>query len=194
MFPKPTALPADASTTPNLLPKLPRLSICCADEVKFYCAANTFCSHELQIYKEIPYLCINIHIKQLRMLTHYIKTYPLGLLVTLAILVLSLAPIPEVPAVEDVPLADKWTHMVMYATLTLTIWWQYLRSHKCICWQRLIVFGVLAPAAWGGLMELAQAYLTTYRSGDWWDFVANSIGVLIAVVIGLAVHRRFLKK
>ena len=43
-------------------------------------------------------------------------------------------------------------------------------------------------------MELAQAYLTTYRSGDWWDFVANSIGVLIAVVIGLAVHRRFLKK
>ena len=37
-------------------------------------------------------------------------------------------------------------------------------------------------------MELAQAYLTTYRSGDWWDFVANSIGVVIGVVLGLAMR------
>ena len=36
--------------------------------------------------------------------------------------------------------------------------------------------------------ELAQAYLTTYRSGDWWDFVANSIGVVIGVVLGLAMR------
>ncbi len=127
------------------------------------------------------------------MLTHYIKTYPLGLLVTLAILVLSLARIPEVPVAEDVPLADKWTHMVMYAALTLSIWWQYLRSHKQVNWLRLSLFGIVAPAAWGGLMELAQAYLTTYRSGDWWDFVANCIGVAIAVVIGMTALRKCAK-
>ena len=122
------------------------------------------------------------------MLTHYIKTYPLGLLVTLAILVLSLAPVPEMPVMDDVPLADKWTHMVMYGSLTLTIWWQYLRSHERVNWFRLTMLGVLAPAAWGGLMELAQAHLTTYRSGDWWDFVANCLGVLIAVAIALVVR------
>ena len=127
------------------------------------------------------------------MLTHYIKTYPLGLLITLAILVLSLARIPEVPVAEDVPLADKWTHMAMYATLTLAIWWQYLRCHKRVNWLRLSLFGILAPAAWGGLMELAQAYLTTYRSGDWWDFVANCIGVAIGVMLGLALRRKALK-
>ena len=118
------------------------------------------------------------------MLTHYIKTYPLAILVLIAILVLSLARIPEVPVAEEVPLADKWTHMVMYASLTFVIWWQYLRSHKHVQWLRLSLWGVIAPAAWGGLMELAQAYLTTYRSGDWWDFVANCIGVAIGVLMG----------
>lgn len=60
------------------------------------------------------------------MLTHYIKRYSLGLLVIAVITYLSLMHVPEIPEVEDVPLIDKWTHMVMYATLTLAIWIQYL--------------------------------------------------------------------
>lgn len=123
------------------------------------------------------------------MLTHYIKRYSLGLLVIIVITYLSLMHVPEIPEVEDVPLIDKWTHMVMYATLTLTIWMQYFRSHKQINKIKLSIIGIIAPIAWGGLMELAQAYLTTYRSGDWMDFVANSIGVAIAVVIGTLILR-----
>ncbi|MGN1256612.1 MAG: VanZ family protein [Bacteroidaceae bacterium] len=128
------------------------------------------------------------------MLTHYIKTYPLGLLIALAIVALSLAPFPEIPAAEDIPLADKWTHMVMYGSLTLVIWIQYLRSHQKVHWIKLTIGGILAPAALGGLMELAQAYLTTYRSGDWLDFIANCIGVAIAVIPGLAIQRKFCSK
>lgn len=128
------------------------------------------------------------------MLTHYIKTYPLGLLIALAIVILSLAPFPEIPAAEDIPLADKWTHMVMYGSLTLIIWIQYLRSHQKTNWVKLVIGGILAPAAWGGLMELAQAYLTTYRSGDWLDFIANCIGVAIAVILGLAIQRHIYSK
>jgi VanZ family protein len=42
----------------------------------------------------------------------------------------------------------------------------------------------------GGMIELAQAYLTTCRSGEWLDLLANSIGVVIGntayfIVIGL---------
>lgn len=128
------------------------------------------------------------------MLTHYLKTYPAGLLIVVAITLLSLLPIPEVPMAEDVPLADKWTHMVMYATLTLAIWVQYLRSHERVCWKRLMLYGVLLPVVWGGLMELAQAYLTTCRSGDWMDFLANSVGVVIAVLLGLVVVRPYIKR
>lgn len=128
------------------------------------------------------------------MLTHYIKTYPLGLLIALAIVALSLAPFPEIPAAEDIPLADKWTHMVMYGSLTLIIWIQYLRSHQKTNWVKLVIGGILAPAAWGGLMELAQAYLTTYRSGDWLDFIANCIGVAIAAILGLGIQRHIYSK
>lgn len=128
------------------------------------------------------------------MLTHYIKTYPLGLLIALAIVILSLAPVPEIPAAEDIPLADKWTHMVMYGSLTLIIWIQYLRSHQKTNWIKLVIGGILAPAAWGGLMELAQAYLTTYRSGDWLDFIANCIGVVIAAILGLSIQRHIYSK
>ncbi len=127
------------------------------------------------------------------MLTHYIKRYSLGLLVIAVITYLSLMHVPEIPEVEDVPLIDKWTHMVMYATLTLAIWIQYLKSHKQINKIKLSVIGIIVPITWGGLMELAQAYLTTYRSGDWMDFVANSIGVLIAVVLGITFLRNHVK-
>ena len=128
------------------------------------------------------------------MITHYIKTYPFGLLLALAIAILSLVPIPEIPAAEDVPLADKWTHMVMYASLTLVIWIQYMRSHQKVNWWKLIAGGILLPVAWGGLMELAQAYLTTYRSGDWIDFVANCIGVAIATLLGLTPLRKLFSR
>lgn len=33
-------------------------------------------------------------------------------------------------------------------------------------------------------MELMQAYCTTYRSGEWLDFLADSLGALIGFLIG----------
>lgn len=35
-----------------------------------------------------------------------------------------------------------------------------------------------------GCIELMQAYCTDTRSGDWLDFLANSIGVGLAALIG----------
>ena len=123
------------------------------------------------------------------MLSLYLRRYPFTLLLAVAIVILSLAPIPEIKMAEDVPLADKWTHMVMYGALTLVIWFDYKRSHKQLNPGKLLLFAFLAPIAMGGLLELAQAYLTTCRSGEWMDFVANSIGVCIGTVCGLIIKR-----
>ena len=49
----------------------------------------------------------------------------------------------------------------------------------------LLLGGVLCPIIMGGLIELAQAYLTTCRSGDFFDFVCNSMGVLLGCLVGL---------
>lgn len=122
------------------------------------------------------------------MLLLYLRRYPITLLLAVGIVFLSLIPIPEIKMPMQVPLADKWTHMVMYGVLTLAIWFDYKRSHKQYNAWRLLIFAFLAPIAMGGVLELAQAYLTTCRSGEWLDFVANSIGVCIGTVGGLLIR------
>jgi VanZ family protein len=75
--------------------------------------------------------------------------------------------------------------MVMYGVLTLIIWFEYRRSHSQWNVQKLVLYAFLAPIAFGGLMELAQLYLTTCRSGEWLDVLANSTGVVLATLIGI---------
>ena len=123
--------------------------------------------------------------KSPNMLRLYLRRYALALLVASGIVLLSVIPIPDMKMGVEVPLADKWTHMVMYGVLTLVIWFEYRRSHQHWDTWKLLLFAFLAPIAMGGALELIQAYLTTCRSGEWLDFVANSIGVCIGTVGGL---------
>jgi len=122
------------------------------------------------------------------MLRLYLYRYPLALLVTASIVLLSLLPIPDIKMGVHVPLADKWTHMVMYGVLTMAIWFDYKRSHRQYNAWRLLLFAFLAPIAMGGVLELMQAHLTTCRSGEWLDFVANTIGVCLGTVGGLLIR------
>ena len=115
------------------------------------------------------------------------RRYPLTYLVAVIIAFLSLYPIGHIELAENVPLADKWTHMVMYGTFALVIWWEYGHSHTRRQWKKLLCWAVLAPIVMGGLMELLQAYATTYRSGEWLDLVANTIGVLAGSLIGIGI-------
>ena len=115
------------------------------------------------------------------------KNYPLSSLLVAAIWVVCLIPVPETP-LNEINFFDKWTHFVMYGTLTSVIWFEYIRRHKkskTFRWKALLMGGVLCPVIMGGLIELAQAYLTTCRSGDWFDFLCNSLGVLLGCILGL---------
>ena len=123
------------------------------------------------------------------MLHTYLRRYPITLLLVLTIVLLSLLPMPEIKLAENVPLADKWTHMVMYGVLTLVIWMDYKRSHQRYNAWKLLVFAFFAPIAMGGILELMQAYLTTCRSGEWLDFVANTIGVCLGSIMGIVILR-----
>ena len=123
----------------------------------------------------------------------YLKRYPLSHAITAIVIVLSLAPITEVPPqLQGINLLDKWAHMVMYGGLCLTIWWEYLHKHEQIQWRRAFIGAILCPILLGGSMELGQKYLTTCRNSEWLDAVANSTGVLLAAGLALLVH--WLKK
>ena len=114
------------------------------------------------------------------------KRYPLTSLLVVAIWVLCLIPtVPETP-LSSFSLIDKWTHLVMYGTLVTVIWWEYTRQHTTNNTRRLFLLAFLAPVAMGGLVELAQAYCTGgCRSGEWFDFAANTVGVVLGTLIGI---------
>ena len=108
---------------------------------------------------------------------------------SVAIIIASLIPIPEIKPLEDIPLMDKWTHFVMYGGLACAAWFDIHRSKKQVPTAGKLLLAIVYPILLGGLMELAQAYLTTCRNGDWLDFIANTIGAVIAIPIGAVIKR-----
>ncbi|MBR1394674.1 MAG: VanZ family protein [Prevotella sp.] len=116
-----------------------------------------------------------------------VRRYPFSVLCVVTVWVLSLLPFfPETP-LDDVEFIDKWVHFIMYGGTTIVIWWEYYLHHRqqLHVSRRLLLWGVLAPILMGGLLELLQAYATTTRNGDWLDFAANTLGVVIGVVCSL---------
>lgn len=120
------------------------------------------------------------------MLTKTLKNHPLSLICTLAITILSLAPIGAPEVAQDVPFFDKWAHFVMYGGLSFLLFYE-TKTRSLLLASALLLYACLL----GGLMELCQAYLTTYRSGEWLDFVADSIGALLGCVIALLAKKGF---
>lgn len=104
-----------------------------------------------------------------------------------AVFTLSIIPVPEVPELERVPIFDKWVHFVMYGAICCCVWLDHYRhcgtSRRVglTVWAKTVIF----PILFGGIMELWQAYLTTCRSGDWYDLLADSIGVFLSLPVGL---------
>ncbi len=136
---------------------------------------------------------------------HYFKQYPFTWFIFLVVMVLSLMPVPEVPELEDVPFVDKWTHVVMYFGQAGAVWLDHLRRHglrfgpmphglrlaeinRC----HFFVGAFLIPFVMGGVVELLQKYCTGgLRSGEWMDWVADSLGVLLMWGVGHALLRGF---
>ena len=125
---------------------------------------------------------------------YFIRKYPLSLLVIAAILFLSLFNPPKTK-LDPITGIDKVVHVCMYMGLELIIWIEYLRNHTNLNWLKILIFGIIAPIALGGLMEIAQMKLTQGRSGEWADLWADVIGVLIGTAIGyFAIRTVFRKK
>lgn len=112
-----------------------------------------------------------------------IRHYPVTTLFVAVILVVCMIPIPETP-LSDVSLIDKWTHVAMYVALEVVFFTELNRNRASLGTAALLVATVVAPAALGALVELMQAYLTTCRSGEWADFVADCVGVAVGALLG----------
>mgnify|MGYP003409265403 CR=1 FL=1 len=82
-------------------------------------------------------------------------------------------------ALPSVPGIDKWIHGVMYLILTLTLLWDS-QQRPNLWW----IAGVFS-AIFGGFIEVLQELFFYPRTGDWMDWLADCIGVIIAIAVWL---------
>ena len=123
----------------------------------------------------------------------FIRKYPLSLLIIATIVFLSLFNPPKTK-LETISFIDKIAHVCMYGGLELVIWIEYLKHHSKLDKTKMIILGITAPVFLGGAMEIAQAFLTDNRSGDWMDLVADAIGVLAGAAVGYFVLRHIIPR
>lgn len=84
--------------------------------------------------------------------------------------------------------ADKVVHGLMFAALGGAIVTDSRLSKPVATWARanilmVIIIATLASAAYGGLMELAQNWLSLGREGSWGDMAADAIGAAAGSVL-----------
>ena len=105
-----------------------------------------------------------------------VKKYPLSIIVGITIFYLSLFTPPEFPKLIDILWEpDKIIHVLMYAGFNAVVLFE---SRKGLTFKKLILLSLI-PLLFGGIMEILQETLTTDRTGSWYDFIANSAGVIL---------------
>ena len=130
----------------------------------------------------------------MKLLKYFIKNYPVSCLLILFIWFMCFCTPPSTP-LDNVTLIDKWVHTGMFAVLCGTMWFEYMRHHEVVIRTKLIVFAWFVPVMMGGLIEILQANCTGgRRSGEFLDFVADTIGVTIAFIGGILLARHRAKK
>ena len=88
------------------------------------------------------------------------------------------------------PYTDKVVHFLMYFGLSGVASFGYIYGEKGrIIILKLIVFAILLPIIYGGLIEIIQEYYFEGRGGDWFDFLADALGSLTILPLALYFRR-----
>lgn len=77
---------------------------------------------------------------------------------------------------------DKLVHTAMYFTLALVSIIELSKLGKLKSPKSVILWAFIVPISFGGLMEILQQFVPN-RSCDIIDFLANTIGVILAYVL-----------
>jgi VanZ family protein len=83
----------------------------------------------------------------------------------------------DVPVVEWLKHVDKWAHGLTFVVLSVWFCGQYRRANYWRVAVGLIAFGVL--------IELLQGLLS-YRMAEWFDLVADAIGIAVGMWLAIA--------
>ena len=120
-----------------------------------------------------------------------IRAYWKSVIVCIGILYVSLVRDPGIHLPTFVG-ADKWVHLIMYTLLGAVATYDSIRIQ--LSGWRLWLVAILLPILFGGIIELVQEQWFAPRSGEWIDWLADGIGVIIGSTAILIINRLHHKK
>ena len=103
-----------------------------------------------------------------------------AIIATIVLAVLSLSAVPKLNLSLGIKAGDKYLHFIAYFGLSFL--WYFALKDKIN--QKL--FKILVPLGlifYGIILEGLQSGLTTYRTGDIYDAMANTAGVILATIL-----------
>ena len=95
----------------------------------------------------------------------------ISILLVLSIAVLHFMNPPDIETFDSLIGIDKLVHFLMFFFLTSWFVIIYKYSHKFILLSYLVIYGLL--------LELMQMGFFIHRSFEWFDWIADSIGVIV---------------
>lgn len=103
------------------------------------------------------------------------SAYALAITLTILIIYLSLASTPKIMGIVNI--SDKILHLVAYFVLSLSWFFAVRSSHFQI--KSKVGIGILVLSV---ILEFLQGSFTNYRTADYYDIVANTFGIIIALI------------
>jgi VanZ family protein len=104
----------------------------------------------------------------------------IAIFTTITIAILSLSALPKLNLGFNIKSGDKYLHAFAYFTLSI-IWYFVLREKLQKTSIKIIV--ILSLIMYGIVLEALQNGFTDYRTADFYDVIANTVGVIIATLL-----------
>jgi len=114
----------------------------------------------------------------------FLKKYWTSIALCFVILVLCFINPQKIKIDITMTYTDKIVHFAMFLALSGIVFWDNsFRLKKKVSVWALFIGSWLFPIALSGLIEIAQDCLTSTRTGDWLDFLFDSIGASLGLIV-----------
>lgn len=115
-----------------------------------------------------------------------IKKFPLSIFWILFILLMCSVRMSSIPlsGAVRIPNFDKLVHFGFFFVLSALLFMEGTKQHNgAIARLKVSCLIFMIAALYGGGIELLQKYVFTYRTADWFDFLADASGSLCALIL-----------
>jgi len=115
-----------------------------------------------------------------------LRKYPLSIIWVLFILVMCSVRMTSIPLSGSIhiPNFDKLVHFGFFFVLSALLFMESTRQQNTSLTRlkvSMVIF--LIAAIYGGSIELLQKFVFTYRSAEWFDFLADAAGSICSLIL-----------